>query len=81
MAHNLNFNEITGEAAFYTVKEKAWHNLGYVSYKYEPSSEVIKKAQLDYTVAKEPIEYTFPSGKKTVSSTDYYTYQIGRAHV
>jgi phage/plasmid-like protein (TIGR03299 family) len=75
MAHNLNFNEQTGQFSFYTVREKAWHNLGHVSDQYENSSEVLKKAQLDYLVEKQPMIYTFPSGKVLVSDEDFYTFR------
>jgi hypothetical protein len=75
MAHNLNFNEQTGQFSFYAVKEKAWHNLGHVSDQYENSSEVLKKSQLDYLVLKQPNTYTFPSGKILVSDEDYYTFR------
>ena len=30
MAHNINFNEQTGEHSFFSVKEKAWHGLGQI---------------------------------------------------
>ncbi len=75
MSHNINFNEITGQYSFYSTKEKAWHNLGYISDRYEASHEVMKKAQLDYTVVKKPVTFTFPSGKQLISDTDFFTYR------
>ncbi len=50
MAHNLNFNEATQKQSFFSVKEKAWHNLGQIITDYPTSAEAIKHAQLDYTV-------------------------------
>lgn len=52
MAHNLNFNEQTGEHSFFSIKEKAWHGLGKIVQDYPTSSEAIKFAGLDYQVEK-----------------------------
>lgn len=75
MGHNLNFNELTGEFAFYTVKRKAWHMEGHLSDKYENSQEVLKKSQLGFPVVKAPVIYTMPSGKIITSDRDFYTYR------
>ncbi|SEW24599.1 phage/plasmid-like protein TIGR03299 [Chryseobacterium wanjuense] len=61
MAHNLNFNERTGRYSFFSVKEKAWHNLGQVVDQYPTSEEAIRHAGLDYEVLKTPL-YTKGSG-------------------
>jgi phage/plasmid-like protein (TIGR03299 family) len=58
MGHNLNFNENTGRYSFFTVKEKAWHNLGQVVTDYPTSAEAIKFAGLDYEVVKSPLYTT-----------------------
>lgn len=50
MAHNLNYNEELGREAFFTVKEKAWHNLGIVLESAPTASEAIKQAGLDYKI-------------------------------
>lgn len=55
MAHNLNFNERTGKYSFFSVQEKAWHNLGQIVQEYPTSSEAIKHAGLDYTIEKRPL--------------------------
>jgi phage/plasmid-like protein (TIGR03299 family) len=52
MAHNLNFNKQLGRHSFFSVKEKAWHELGVVLDKCPTSLEAIKLAGLDYDVAK-----------------------------
>ncbi len=52
MAHNLNFNEQTGQHSFFSVNEKAWHGLGKIVTDYPTSAEAIKFAQLDFTVEK-----------------------------
>ncbi len=52
MAHNLNVNQQTGKASFFSVKEKAWHGLGQIVNDYPTSSEALKFAGLDYTVEK-----------------------------
>ena len=58
MAHNLNFNEQTGQHSFFSVKEKAWHGLGKVLENYPTSAEALKFAGLDFTVIKEDIYTT-----------------------
>ena len=55
MAHNLNYNEQTGKHSFFSVKEKAWHNLGQIISDYPTSAEAIKHAGLNYTVEKRPL--------------------------
>jgi phage/plasmid-like protein (TIGR03299 family) len=55
MAHNLNFNNRTGKYSFFSVKEKAWHNLGQIVQQYPTSEEAIKFAGLDYEVEKSPL--------------------------
>jgi phage/plasmid-like protein (TIGR03299 family) len=55
MAHNLNFNEQTGQHSFFSVKEKAWHGLGKIIQDYPTSAEAIRYAGLDYDVSKEDI--------------------------
>ncbi|AIL46983.1 DUF932 domain-containing protein [Elizabethkingia anophelis] len=55
MAHNLNFNEQTGEYSFFNVKQKAWHGLGKIVEQYPTSKEAIKFAGLDYEVIKTPL--------------------------
>ncbi len=52
MAHNINFNEQTGNHSFFSVKEKAWHGLGQIVEQYPTSAEALKFAGLDYTVEK-----------------------------
>jgi len=50
MGHNLNFNESTGRYSFFSVKEKAWHNLGQIVSDYPTSAEAIKFAGLIMTL-------------------------------
>jgi phage/plasmid-like protein (TIGR03299 family) len=54
MAHNLNFNNRTGKYSFFSVQQKAWHNLGQIIEDYPTSAEAIKHAGLDYEVRKKP---------------------------
>jgi len=56
MAHNINRNILTGEDAFFSVKEKAWHGLGKIVEEYPTSEEAIIFAGLDYEVIKKPIQ-------------------------
>lgn len=55
MGHNLNLNERTGNYSFFSVKEKAWHNLGQIVDSYPTSEEAIRYAGLDYEVVKKPV--------------------------
>ena len=55
MAHNLNFNENTGQHAFFSVRQPAWHGLGTVVQDYPTSRQAIAFAGLDYEVVKAPL--------------------------
>ena len=55
MAHNINRNIKTGQDAFFSVKEKAWHGLGKIVEQYPTAEEAIKFAGLDYDVVKRPL--------------------------
>ena len=52
MAHDINFNEQTGQHNFFSVKQKAWHGLGQIVEDYPTSAEALIFAGLDYTVEK-----------------------------
>lgn len=67
MAHNLNFNNRTGKYSFFSVKEKAWHNLGQIVQEYPTSAEAIKFAGLDYEVEKSPL---FTKGAGIIENTN-----------
>lgn len=67
MAHNLNFNNRTGKYSFFSVKEKAWHNLGQIVQEYPTSEEAIKFAGLDYEVEKSPL---FTKGAGIIENTN-----------
>jgi len=55
MAHNINFNEETGNYSFFSTRQKAWHGLGQIVDSYPTSAEAIQFAGLDYEVIKQPI--------------------------
>lgn len=67
MAHNLNLNDRTGKYSFFSVKEKAWHNLGQIVEEHPTSEEAIKFAGLDYEVEKSPL---FTKGRGITESQD-----------
>ncbi len=81
MAHNLNFNETLQRHSFFTVKEKAWHNLGVVLEKCPTSAEAIRFAGLDYEVLKVPVFCNPENVKgnenpiKTIIPDKYATYR------
>lgn len=55
MAHNINRNALTGQDAFFSVKQKAWHGLGQIVQDYPTAEEAIKFAGLNYDVVKRPL--------------------------
>ncbi|WPO84163.1 DUF932 domain-containing protein [Chryseobacterium sp. JJR-5R] len=67
MAHHLNFNKRTGKYSFFSVKEKAWHNLGQIVQEYPTSEDAIKFAGLDYEVEKSPL---FTKGAGIIENTN-----------
>lgn len=67
MAHNLNFNEQTGRYSFFSVQQKAWHNLGQIVQDYPSSEEAIKYAGLDYQVIKTPL---YTTGSDIIQTAD-----------
>lgn len=67
MAQNLNFNNRTGKYSFFSVKEKAWHNLGQIVEAHPTSEEAIKFAGLDYEVEKSPL---FTKGSGIIENTN-----------
>jgi len=54
MAHQISFNEKTGQHSFFSV-QKAWHGLGQIVKDYPTSKEALVYAGLDYTVEKRPL--------------------------
>jgi phage/plasmid-like protein (TIGR03299 family) len=58
MAHNINFNEGTGQHSFFSVNQKAWHGLGQIVDGYPTSKEAIQFAGLNYRVEKRRL-FTF----------------------
>lgn len=75
MGHNLNFNEETGRYSFYSLKEKAWHELGQVSDNALKSRQVLEQAQLAYNVIKAPLTYRLNSGTEIISASSFFTYR------
>ena len=55
MSHNIHFNESTGKHSFFSVQQKAWHNLGRILAGHPTSREAIVQAGLDYKVEKMPL--------------------------
>lgn len=72
MAHNLNFNEQTAKHSFFSVKEKAWHNLGQVIQDYPTSAEAILHAGLDYEVEKRKL-FTPSLSDGTIEVPNYFS--------
>jgi phage/plasmid-like protein (TIGR03299 family) len=66
MAHNLNYNEQTGQHSFFTVKEKAWHGLGTLLNDYPNTQQALKMAGLDFIVEKRPL-FTYDNENHTAN--------------
>jgi len=81
MAHNLNFNEQTGNYSFFSVQQKAWHGLGQIVDDYPTSAEAIQFAGLDYEIAKRPNKHELPSGKSILSKSSFFTYRTDNENV
>ena len=75
MAHSLNYNEQTGTHSFFSVKEKAWHNLGQIVQDYPTSKEALRFAGLDFEVLKRPNIHLLDDGKVITSKNSFYTYR------
>lgn len=56
MAHNLNLNESTKEYSFFSVKEKAWHQLGKIVDQAQTSEQAIQLAGLNFEVEKAKLQ-------------------------
>ncbi|RYE13038.1 MAG: DUF945 domain-containing protein [Sphingobacteriales bacterium] len=72
MAHNINFNELTGKHSFFSVKERAWHNLGQILDFHPTSSQAIQQAGLDYTVEKRPLFTDGGEAEKLIDVPNYF---------
>ncbi|MES2545702.1 MAG: DUF932 domain-containing protein [Bacteroidota bacterium] len=72
MAHQINYNEQDQKHSFFSVKEKAWHNLGQVIQDYPTSSEAIHFAGLDYEVEKRKL-FTPDSGDHSIEVPNYFS--------
>ncbi|MDD2674401.1 MAG: DUF932 domain-containing protein [Flavobacterium sp.] len=72
MAHNLNFNEQTAKHSFFSVKEKAWHNLGQLVQDYPTSAEAILHAGLNYEVEKRKL-FTPSLSDSTIEVPNYFS--------
>jgi phage/plasmid-like protein (TIGR03299 family) len=75
MAHNIHQNEHTGKHSFFSVKEKAWHNLGKIVQEYPTSKEALQFAGLDFEVLKRPNIHLLDNGTPITSKTSFYTYR------
>lgn len=55
MAHNLNFDEASGEYSLFLANDSGWHSLGQVVQGTRSWEEVIKIAHMDWDVEKRPL--------------------------
>lgn len=72
MAHNIYYNEQSEKHSFFSVKEKAWHNLGQVVQDYPTSTEAIRHAGLDYEVEKRKL-FTHSFEDTTIEVPNYFS--------
>lgn len=81
MAHNINFNEKTGQHSFFSVQQKAWHGLGQIVEGYPTSKEALQLAGLDFNVVKMPNIHRLQDGTETVSNSSFFTYRTDNGAV
>jgi phage/plasmid-like protein (TIGR03299 family) len=81
MAHNINFNEQTGQHSFFSVQQKAWHGLGQIVEGYPTSKKALQLAGLDFEVVKMPNVHRIADGTETVSETSFFTYRTDNGAV
>jgi phage/plasmid-like protein (TIGR03299 family) len=81
MAHNINFNEQTGQHSFFSVKEKAWHGLGQIVEGYPTSKEALQLAGLDFSVVKMPNIHRLQDGSEIVSGNSFFTYRTDTGEI
>jgi phage/plasmid-like protein (TIGR03299 family) len=72
MAHHINYNKQDQKHSFFSVKEKAWHNLGQVIQNYPTSSEAIHHAGLDYEVEKRKL-FSPGSEDRSIEVPNYFS--------
>lgn len=72
MAHNIYYNEQSEKHSFFSVKEKAWHNLGQLVQDYPTSTEAICYAGLDYEVEKRKL-FTPASDDTNIEVPNYFS--------
>lgn len=72
MAHNIYYNEQSEKQSFFSVKEKAWHNLGQIVQDYPTSAEAIRHAGLDYEVEKRKL-FTPAFEDTTIEVPNYFS--------
>ncbi|OKS86112.1 DUF932 domain-containing protein [Mucilaginibacter polytrichastri] len=75
MAHDIHYNEQTQKHSFFSVKEKAWHNLGQTIEQYPTSAEALEHAGLNFEVVKRPNIHPLPSGLNMISENSFFTYR------
>jgi len=75
MANDIHYNEQTKKHSFFSVKEKAWHNLGQIIEQYPTSAEALQHAGLDFEVMKRPNIHPLPSGINIISDNSYFTFR------
>ncbi|RZJ23713.1 MAG: DUF945 domain-containing protein [Acinetobacter sp.] len=77
MAHNINFNESTGQHSFFSVQQKAWHGLGQIVEQYPTSAEAIKYAGLDYEVVKSSLFTKGLDVVETINGLELGNFELG----
>lgn len=81
MAHNIHFNDRTGQHSFFSVQEKAWHGLGQIVEGYPTSKEALQLAGLDYHVVKMPNLHRLQDGKEIISNSSFFTYRTDTGEI
>src|ERR1700742_2439389 len=81
MAHNINFNELTGQHSFFSVQQKAWHGLGQIVEGYPTSKEALQLAGLDFEVVKMPNNQRLADRTDTVSHSSFVALRMANGAI
>jgi hypothetical protein len=78
MSHDIEIDQTTGRAAFFSARQPAWHRLGQLVPDAVNAADALRLSHLDWTVTKEQQTVTVlsDSGVSTLVSPDVATVRV-----
>lgn len=73
MAHKIDMT--TGQAAFVSYQQTAWHGLGEVFQTELTAQQALQAARLNFIVHKSPNIHRLPDGTDIISTESFFTYR------